>query len=127
MKTLILILCAGLMAGCATTQPDTTKGAFGVAEQLANPQQKAALVQIRNLLVGKQVDPLAGFERNITYLYKGEPIDPADLSRKIVWERREGINDALFSLQSNDPSITSQDEDELRAEIKSILKAAGIQ
>jgi hypothetical protein len=109
------------------TVPDTRSGAIGVAEPYAKPSHKDALRAIRNLLVGQQTNPLEGFERVITYKYRGEPIDPADLAREIVWKKREAIQDAQFVRAGDSTRVDPiADDAALRAEIEAILQAAGV-
>ena len=119
---LLVILC-GFGVGCVSTDG----GALGVADQvITDPAQKAALVKIRDILVGKQVNQLEGFDRTITYRYRGEPIDPADLSREIVWKKREAISDSQFKASGAAAEPLTTDA-ALVSEIEAILKAAGVE
>jgi hypothetical protein len=111
-----------LSSGCASL-PSTDEGAAGVVKHY-KPEYAGAIDQITDLLVGKRINPVEGFTRVERWQYRGDEINPNDLSLSVAYERAFAVSGAMMSPVSKPEGEVS--DAELKAEIEAILKASGV-
>jgi hypothetical protein len=104
-----LILCAGLSTGCATKEGNTdvsalqdidtaaykTGGIAGAAKSW-KPEYAMAIDKVTDMLVGKRVNPVAGFKLERSFTVKNEPIQASDLKMREIYYRDYGVEGVRF-------------------------------
>lgn len=124
-----LLLGASVLTGCASLPGiPTDKGAAGVAVGLGKPEYAASLEKVADLLVGKRVNPVAGFEREERWYVAGKEVNPSDIKLEVLYRNAYQLNASYMqpSGQVAAPATGEISDKELKAEIEAILKAAGV-
>jgi hypothetical protein len=122
MKYALLIIVA-LASGCASIPMN--QGAAGVATAMGKPDYARNIEKVADLLVGKRVNPVEGFNREERWFHRGEEINPVDLKLEVVYRHAYQISAAYMSPSIVKPAGEVSDA-ELRAEIEAILRASGV-
>lgn len=124
MKKLLSLIAVAFLSGCATLRTD--EGAAGIAKQL-KPEYAGQIDKVVDLLVGKRVNPVEGFQREERWFLKGEEINPSDLKLEVLYRNNYQVNAAYMEKASGPIKPEGETSDaELRAEIEQILNAAGV-
>jgi len=138
-KFILLPVIMAMLAGCTSVKPAAdaasgfmSTGALGVAKKV-KPEYSSAIDQISNLLVGKRVNPVEGFNKSERWFFKGAEINPADLQYQVSYLRSFGVSpDMLVPVVGSNTvpvdAIAPANESDIaiKAEIEAILKAYGI-
>ena len=121
MKYMLVLLLMLHAVGCASL-PDTSGGAAGVVKHY-KPEYAGAIDQITDLLVGKRINPVEGFDLSERWYHKGQEINRSDLEWHIIYKQVNGVTGAMMSPANPAGEVSDA---ELKAEIEAILKASGV-
>ena len=129
MKYIIIAIAISLTSGCASIPGiQTDQGAAGIAHSMGKPEYAASLEKVADLLVGKRVNPVAGFEREERWYVAGKEVNPSDIKLEVLYRNAYQLNASYMqpSGQVAAPATGEISDKELKAEIAAILKAAGV-
>lgn len=121
-KSLIVMACVIVAAGCATVRKAAVLGLDGA--KMAKPEYAGVIEQIKNVVAQEPVNPVEGFAYSVIYRVDGVVVDKAQITREEIFKRVQGVEGAVFSEGEKPIADTNA---ELRSQIEAILTAAGVE
>ena len=94
-----MVVAVGFLAQWCASLPGikTDQGAAGIAQSLGKPEYAASIEKVADLLVGKRVNPVAGFTRQERWDLKGAEINPNDLKLEVLYRNAFQVNPAMMT------------------------------